>query len=411
MELENKNEKNAKFLAFPKGFFWGASTASHQIEGGNVNDWSEWEKSPKRMAELKKKNKNPEEYISGKACNSYELFDEDLKRIKEFNLNAYRFSIEWSRVEPEEGKWNEEAIDHYKNVVKKLKENNVEPFVTVWHWTIPLWARDRGGWSSKKILDPFSRFAEKMASELKDVKFWITLNEPEVYAGQSYLIGIWPPQKNNPFVYVKVIRNLIKAHNNIFHVIKKINLEAKIGIANPNIYFEAYKNRFVNIVLKKIVDWWWNFYFLDKTKNGLDFIGLNHYHHSRINYGFHKNENKIVSDFGWELYPESIYHALMDLKKYNKPIYVTEHGLADAKDRYREWFIVESLKNVHRAIDEGANARGYLHWSLLDNFEWAEGFTKKFGLCEVDFKTFKRAPRPSAKIYAEICKNNGFMLK
>jgi beta-glucosidase len=156
-------------------------------------------------------------------------------------------------------------------------------------------------------------------------------------------------------------------------------------------------------VLKKIIDWRRNFYFLNRLKNYQDFIGLNHYFHNRINYGFNKNENEKLSDVGWELYPEAIYYVLVDLKRYNKPIYITENGLADAKDKQRSWFIFESLKNINRAINEGVNVKGYLHWSLVDNFEWDKGFWPRFGLLEIDYKTLERKVRPSAYFYRDIC--------
>jgi len=203
-----------------------------------------------------------------------------------------------------------------------------------------------------------------------------------------------------------VNRNLIKAHREAYEIIKKNNPAAQVGIAKNNIYFEAYQNKFINNLLKKFIDWWWNFYFLDKIKNQQDFIGLNHYFHNRINYGFNKNANKKTSDLGWELYPEAIHYVLKDLKKYNKPIYITENGLADAADKNREWFIKESLKNIHKAIQENTDVRGYFYWSLLDNFEWDKGFWPRFGLVEIDFKTQERKIRHSAYEYAKICREN-----
>jgi len=395
-------------LEFPKNFLWGTATSAHQVEGGLVNDWSEWEGSQSRIKnyELRTgKNFDPEIFVSGKACDSFNRFDDDLECLKKINANSYRFSIDWSRVEPAEGKWSEEGLNYYRDIIRKLKENNIEPFVTLWHWPLPLWLRDKGGWENKNTIKYFSILVEKIVSEL-DAKFWITENEIDNYAGLSYLKGKWPPQKKCPRLYLKVLHNLINAHIKAYKIIKKIKPEAQVGLAKFNVYFEAYQGRFINKLIKKLADWWWNFYILNKINNYQDFIGLNQYRHNRINYGFNKNENKVVSDFGWELYPESIYHCLVDLKKYNKPIYITEHGLADAADKYRSWFIIESLKNVNRAIKEGADVRGYFHWSLLDNFEWADGYTMKFGLFEVDRKTFQRTLRPSASVYGEICRNN-----
>jgi len=417
-----KNEiASARKLIFPTGFYWGAATSAHQIEGGNINDWSEWEGENaewlakeaekkfgnlKNWPEIKKQAQDQQNYISGRACNHYNRFEEDFTIAKFMGHNAHRFSIEWSRIEPEQGKFNEKEIEHYRRVIAALRARGIEPFVSLWHWPVPLWLRDRGGWQSQKIPGYFERYAEKIVGEFRnDVKFWITLNEPEIFSIQSYLKGEWPPQKKNLISYLIVFHNLIKAHKRAYKIIKKIQPEAKIGIAKNNVYFEAYKNRLINKLLKKFIDWWWNFYFLNRIKNFQDFIGLNHYFHNRINYGFNKNENKILSDMGWELYPEAIYYVLKDLKKYGKPIYITENGLADAKDENREWFIRETLRNVHRAIEKGVDVRGYLYWSLLDNFEWDKGFWPRFGLVKVDYKTMKRKIRGSAFEYAKIIKD------
>jgi len=404
---------------FPKNFFWGASTASHQIEGGTLNDWSEWEKeNAVRLAgeaelkfgyleswpQIKGEAMNPSNYISGRACDFYNRFEEDLELAKSLNHNAFRFSIEWSRIEPERGKFDEKEIARYKRIVDSLRKKGMEPFVTLWHWTIPLWVRDQGGWESKKTADDFGEFSQKMAESFGGkVRFWITLNEPEIYSNASYLKGCWPPQKKNIFAYLKVFNNLAKAHKNVYDLIKKNDPQAQIGIAKHNIYFEAYQNKFGNRLMKKAADWWWNFRFLDKIKNKLDFIGLNYYFYSLIDEGFGKNRNQAVSDMGWELRPEGIRHALKELKNYNKPIIITENGLADRDDKHRSWFILE---NIQKAIAQGVDVRGYLHWSLLDNFEWDKGFWPRFGLVEVDYKTMERKIRPSARLYARICKEN-----
>jgi len=405
---------------FPKGFYWGSVTSAHQVEGDNVNDWSEWEKeNAERLAkeaenkfghlpnwsDIKEQAQSPQNYISGRACDHYNRYEEDFDIAKSLGHNAHRFSIEWSRIEPEEGKFNEKEIEHYRKVIKALKKRDIEPFVTLWHWTLPIWLADKGGVKSKEFIKYFSKYAKKIASEFQnEVKFWIILNEPEIYTSMSYLKGDWPPQKENPISYFLAIRNLVKAHRGAYRAIKKIRPETQIGIAKNNVYFEAFQNKFINRLLKKIIDWWWNFYFLNQIKNEQDFIGLNHYFHNCINYGFNKNENKIVSDMGWELYSESIYYVLNDLKKYNKPIYITENGLADAEDKNREWFIKKTLKAISRALSQEVNIKGYFYWSLLDNFEWDKGFWPRFGLVEIDYKTMKRKIRKSAFEYAKIIK-------
>lgn len=389
-------------LEFPKGFYWGSATSAHQVEGNNHNDWSEWEKSEARIKDLEEKGLikkyGLENYISGWACDHYNRFREDFDIAKEINNNAHRFSIEWSRIEPEQGKFDEKEIEYYRQVISALRERGIEPFVTLWHWTLPLWIRDIGGWENKKTINYFLRYVAYLMRSPgigDSVKFWITLNEPEIYASNSYLKGIWPPQKKNIFSVKIALNNLIRAHKFAYNTIHQKLPEAKIGIAKNNIYFEGWPFSF-------FTDWIWNKYFLNKIKKHQDFIGLNYYFHRRI-WG---NKNKEVSDMGQEIFPEGIYRVLKDLKKYNKPIYVTENGLADARDEKREEFIKEHLKWVHKAISEGVDVRGYFHWSLLDNFEWDKGFWSRFGLVEMNYETMERKIRPSAFEYAKICKTN-----
>ncbi len=410
-------------IKFPNDFLWGAATSAHQVEGNNHNDWTEWEReNAERLSKESGGKYPPENYISGRACDHYNRYEEDFDIAKLFGHNAHRFSIEWSRIEPEEGKFNRAEIEHYREVIKALHKRRIEPFVTLWHWTMPIWFVKKGGFEKSGNIKYFVRFCEYIVKEFStgdgftfsgkdDVKFWITLNEPEIYAGNSYLKGIWPPQNKGFISYLLVIRNLIKAHIESYKIIKKTKPNAQVGIAKNNIYFEAHENKIGNHILRKFIDWWWNFYFLNRIKNHQDFIGLNHYFHNRIkNFKFSQNENKKVSDMGWELYPEAIYFVSKSLKKYNKPIYITENGLADAKDRNREWFIKESLKNIYKAIEDGADIRGYLHWSLLDNFEWDKGFWPRFGLVEIDYETLERKRRPSSYTYEKIAKSDAIEL-
>lgn len=391
---------------FPKGFLWGAATSSYQIEGGLVNDWSEWEKSERRLAFLKNKGLNPADFQSGQAADSWNRLENDIDCLKQLNATAYRFSIEWSRIEPEEGRFDEAALNRYANFIARLREEGIEPFVTLWHWPVPLWLSAKGGWKNFQIIKYFQKYTERIVEAFPTVKFWITLNEPDVFSGHSYFMGTWPPQERNPFAYLKVNSNLIKAHRAAYDIIKEHLPNSRIGIASHNVYFEA-PSDFINQTICSIARWWWNFRFFDKIKDKQDFIGLNFYHHNLLNYGFIKNKNEKLNDMGWELYPQGILPVLKDLyARYNKPIYITENGTADADDDHRGWYLVEVLKNVHEAIRQGVDLRGYLHWSLLDNFEWASGFAPKFGLFEVNRKTFERIPRPSVEIYSQIIKNN-----
>jgi len=392
------------FIKFPKNFYWGTATSAYQVEGGIKNDWSI--SGPK--------------YDAGKCCDHYNRFEEDFDLAQLMHNNAHRLSIEWARIEPEQGKFDQKEIEHYRKVILALRERGLEPFATLYHWTLPVWFAKKGGWLNPKAPEYFAKFVEKIVSEYKDlVKFWITLNEPEIYSGNSYLMGIWPPFKKNLFVLWKVYRSLAKAHKLAYKSIKIISPILQVGAIKDNVYSEPYGKNPINHIIAGLLDYFRNDLFLRMIKNYQDFIGLNYYFHDRIKFEFlkpreifkplnlRKNENRETTDMGYEIYPEGIYHVLKDLKKYNKPIYITENGLADAKDEKRAKFIIDHLKWVYKAIEDGVDVRGYFHWSLLDNFEWDKGFEPRFGLIEINYNNLQRIPRPSSKVYTEICKNNG----
>jgi beta-glucosidase len=214
--------------------------------------------------------------------------------------------------------------------------------------------------------------------------------------------GTWPPQERGVFRYYRALRQLIRAHRLAYQAMKEILPDSMIGIAKHNVWFEAANDALWNRVLKYIADTLWNHWFLKQIADTQDFIGLNHYNHHRIDGWYGKNRNQVQTDFGWEYYPESLYHALVELKPYNKPIYVTENGIADALDELRQKFIPAALKAMERAITDGTDVRGYFYWSLLDNFEWDKGYWLRFGLVAVDRGTQVRTVRPSAQIYASL---------
>ncbi len=250
---------------FPKNFYWGSATSAHQVEGNNHNDWTEWEKkNAERLSKESGGKYPPENYISGRACDHYNRFHEDFDIAKSLGQNAHRFSIEWSRVEPEEGKWNEKEIQHYQELISTLRERQLEPFVTLWHWTLPVWIARQGGWENKKTIDDFARYVDKITQLLNGVDYWITLNEPDIYAMNSYLRGKWPPQRKSFFKFLKVYRHLVKAHNKAYVTIRDAAKERsnstpsspntpKIGIAKNNSYFEGW--------FALILNYFWNNWF------------------------------------------------------------------------------------------------------------------------------------------------------
>lgn len=412
-------------LKFPDGFLWGAATSAYQVEGGNRNDWSEWEKkNAERLAEEARtkwqkwqQEKFPEmfeseNYICGRACDFYNRYEADLDIAKSLGLNAFRISIEWSRIEPEEGKFDEREIEHYRKVLKAIRARGMEPFVCLWHWTNPVWFEKFGGWASKKSIKYFVRYTEKIVKSLgKDIKFWLVINEPNVYTGFSYLLGTQPPGKKNPLYFFRAYFNLLRAYKKSYKIIHSIKPGSKVSFAHSAVFFQVDIWKPINKLLAYFLSSFSNF-FTKRTAKFLDFIGYNYYIRIVVTYKKRKIPIEEKTDLDWEICPEGIYHVLKKLRKYKLPIYITENGLADSADANREKFIKEHLFWIHRAVREGVGVRGYMYWSLLDNFEMPEvrGFWPRFGLVEVDYKTMERKIRPSAQEYAKICKNNSLEL-
>lgn len=383
---------------FPKKFLWGASTSAHQIEGNNVNsDWWQWEQ------------KGGVKEPSGIACDSYNRFKEDFLLARKLNHNSHRLSVEWARIEPKEGRFDKSATKHYQEVLKTLKKLGLKTFVTLHHFTNPLWFSKKGGWENPKSPEFFTRYASYCAKEFGNlVDYWITINEPNVYANESFLKGTWPPQKRNLISLINVYYNLAKAHNLSYDEIKKINNNFMVGLAYHFLRFRhegrSILGKNVTNLLNKIFS---NFIYSPFKKS--DFIGVNYYLTYKIKniIPYFDYEHGKFEYFGWPISPEGFYDLLIDLKKYQKPIFITESGLSDSKDKYRKKSIYLHLLSVYKAIEKGVDVRGYLHWSLIDNWEWHWGFKPRFGLIEIERKNnLKRIPRKSAYYFAKICKSN-----
>jgi beta-glucosidase len=400
----------SKILKFPKNFLWGVSTSAYQVEGGIINDWSEWEKSEARVKDLKFRGKNPEDYISARACDSCNRYEEDFDLAKELNCSAFRLGIEWAKLETAPGQWDKVATEHYRQVLLAAKKRNLKIVLTLWHWTNPMWLAESGGWAKRNTVKHFARYVEYAVNELGDlVDYWVTINEPMVYLANGFLTGIWPPNKRNMFKMCRAYENLIKAHKISYEVIHKKYKDAKVGLTMLANYFEPARIWHpLELIMAKLANYFWNNRFVKRLGGRYDFLGLDYYFHDRIIWypPFKKNLNKKVTDMGWEIYPQGIYQVLKNYSKFEVPLFIMENGIADVADAQRARFIIDHLNYVYQAIQDGIDVRGYFYWSLLDNFEWAHGFTQKFGLYALDRLTQKRTARPSAKVYAEICKNN-----
>lgn len=395
---------------FSEDFLWGASTSAYQVEGGISNDWSEWEKENshrlaseakekfgnlKNWQDIKREAEDPSNYISGNSTDHYNRYREDIKLLKVLGLNSYRFSVEWSRIEPSPGNFDQKEIEHYQDVVRACREEGIEPMVTLWHFTNPIWVRDLGGWTSWKVVDHFLRYVDTMVTSLPGVKYWLIVNEPELYARFTHIFAYWPPAKKSLLLYFRSVSILVKTTQKASKMIHDKVPGSLVGIASHYSYIQAYNDKWYNHAFKKFAIWWWNFSFLDRVIKKLDFVGINYYFHARMDKGIEVNRNDIVSDLGWELFPKGMYYVLRDVwKRYQKPIIITEHGLADKENKRREWYVKKSLLYARKAMNvHGVELKGYFHWSLLDNFEWDKGYWPRFGLVEVDYESKKRTIR------------------
>lgn len=398
-------------MYFPSGFLWGSATSAHQVEGKNVfSDWWSWEQKSKKR------------FHSAHACNEYELFESDFDIVRDLHQNAHRFSLEWSRIEPQEGTWDIQAIEHYKKVIQTLHKRNIRPVITLHHFTNPLWFQKKGGWVSRKAVFYFTRYVKRVIEEFGSLTyFWITINEPTVYCTMAYISSVWPPGKKNYFFAYRAYRNLARAHTKAYDIIHSLCKQydwhpPKVGVALNSVSLYSYqKHSFMAWFFTLVSDWIWNHSFLALTRGKHDFIGINYYFHYRLKDKHFKtirfflearDEKREMSSVGWEVYPQGIFDVLTDFRKYHLPIYITENGIATTNESKRTRYIVSYLKEVYHAIQSGVDVRGYFYWSLLDNFEWEKGFHPRFGLLRVNFNNQKRSIREAARVYSHICKTN-----
>jgi beta-glucosidase len=397
---------------FPKNFLWGAATSAYQVEGDNFNsDWWEWEKA------------NNLKNSSGQACRHYQFFQEDFDFAKSLNHNVHRLSIEWSRVQPEENEFSLQALAHYRQVIFSLKQRGIEPIVTLHHFTNPAWFSRLGGWLNPNAPDYFFGFVGRVIEELcDDVRFWVTINEPMVYVYQSYILGLWPPQEKSFSKARRVENNLALAHIHAYKLIREMYRKKKIprpfiSVASNMQAFQACKPGLRNSLAVYLRNRLFNFAFLERLMraNTLDFVGLNYYTRSLVEVrgwqaknflldicsGNHSNLKK--NSIGWDIYPQGLYDTLLALKNYGYPVFILENGICTPDDALRSEFIYQHLNQLHRAMQEGVRVLGYVYWSLIDNYEWDKGFEPRFGLIEVDYNTYQRTIRESAKKFARVC--------
>ncbi|HLS34845.1 MAG TPA: glycoside hydrolase family 1 protein [Bacillota bacterium] len=422
-----------KPFQLPGNFLFGTATASLQIEGGDRNN--NWY----RFCEQGKTKDGTHCIVAADHWNRYK---EDIALMKELNQQVYRMSIEWSRIEPRQGEYNEEALVHYRKILKHLLDNDIQPLVTLHHFSNPIWFEDVGGWANKNSPQIFHDFAKKVVYSLGDlVSDWITINEPNVYAEGTYSAGNYPPNKPNFLQFFKCAKYMAKAHILTYQSIHQIRKErgfsgqTMVGVANHLRIFDRKKGDFLAKIPTKVVDYIFHDIFMEAMIYGkfkfpigfgtyplgkdtyCDFMGINYYTRDIIKFSFNPfrlfskltvKENTPTNDLGWELYPEGLYRICKKAwDDYGFPIFITENGTCDAKDDFRGQYIYDHLHVVKRLIDDGVDVQRYYHWSLIDNFEWDEGLTPRFGLIEVDYETQERTIRESAKFYGDIAKESG----
>jgi beta-glucosidase len=401
---------------FPDGFLWGTATAAHQVEGDNHNsDWWEFEQ---RGGILTGDSADP-------ACDQYRRFREDFAMLHELRNNAHRLSIEWSRIEPAPGEFDQSQIDHYRDVLAELRARGLAPMVTLHHFTSPLWFTRRGGWAASGAPDAWLPFVRRVAEELGDlVAMWCTINEPNIYAYQGWLAGEFPPGRRGDVLgLVRVLGNLRRAHEAAYRELHRLTPGVPVGLAQHRwLLLPAHpgrlRDRFAAGTAAFFMDRWpagggrWR----QVVEAPADYVGLNHYSGSLVAFslravgeGFAHRFNPpglAESDFGWAVEPAWMRRCLEDLRPLGLPVYVSENGIATGDDAFRARFLREMLEQLWEAIQGGVDVRGYFHWSSHDNFEWARGYSMRFGLIGVDLETQRRTVKPSGLLYARIAEAN-----
>ncbi len=406
-------------VEFPRDFAWGVATASHQIEGNNRNNWSQFEDSKGLQR-------------SANACEHWGRWKGDFDLIENLGVGHYRFSLEWSRIEPEEGNWNLDAISQYEAMIDDLLRRNIEPMVTLHHFSHPIWFQDRGGFEVEQNIGFWVRFCEKMFETLGGrVKWWCTINEPAVFTSMGYILGEFPPGERSFKKTRAVSTNMMRAHARCYRRLKSMpnGDRARIGLVKNINIFDPYRRwNILHWLQAKLLDEMFNRCWLrglatgkfrapssllstkiEGLKDSSDFIGVNYYTHllttpfmpTTVEIDPLKRPWEERTDFRYPMYAEGLRRSFEMVKSLDMPIIVTENGVADDDDDMRPEHIRRHLWITSEAIRDGLDIRGFYHWSLMDNFEWAEGYAQRFGLYHVDFETQERVLKESGRLYSQ----------
>jgi len=386
---------------FPEGFRWGTATAAHQIEGGNTNnDWWRWEhQAGTGCAEP-----------SGDACDSWNRWAEDVALIAGLGFDNYRFSLEWSRIEPAPGEWSRAALDHYLRLAESLREHGIEPVITFHHFTTPTWLADQGGWEDPGVVGRFGRFVEVAAEALAGVMGRAcTINEPNVVATMGWVMGMFPPGRTDIDAARRVTANLVAGHRAGVEAVRAVAPGVPVGLTLSMTDYQAVGDEGGQERVAKIRATHEDV-FLEAT-HGDDFLGVQTYTRMLIGPdGWAGPAPGVeVLPMGYEYWPAALEACLCRAWQVTGgalPLWVTENGIGTDDDTQRVGFVREALEGVLRALAAGVDVRGYTYWSLLDNFEWAFGYRPKFGLVATDRSTFERTAKDSATWLSGVARAN-----
>ncbi|TYS17699.1 beta-glucosidase [Rossellomorea vietnamensis] len=445
-------------IEFPKDMKWGAATAAYQIEGAafeggrGLSIWDTFSHTPGNV-------------VNGDngdvACDSYHRYEEDIELMKELGIDTYRFSVSWPRIFPEgTGEVNQEGVQYYHNFIDSLLSNGIEPMCTLYHWDLPQALQDKGGWENRETVEAFADYAAFMFKEFSGkIKNWLTINEPWCVSFLSNFIGVHAPGYQDLQLATTISHHLMLAHGKAVSRFRESGVEGGIGYAPNTEWNEPFSDKQEDIDASNRATGWFIEWFFDPIFKGsypefmlewfkqkgvtlkieegdmetinqkIDFLGINYYTGSVARY---KKDHELFdvekvdigyekTDIGWNIYPEGFYKVLCKIKDQygDVPIYITENGACyndgvedgRVKDTRRIQYLKQHLTSLQRSIESGVNIKGYLTWSLLDNFEWAEGYDKRFGLIHIDFHTLKRTKKDSYYWYKQTVNNGWFDMK